>query len=262
MNENPFAKQKKKKFKKSKNSKRNLPNELNENEGKKININAKAFVPKNKAHADNGNKPYYPPQYINRMNNINNINNINNYYTQPYYPNNIYQAQNNNSDIIKQYMKEFQLGYMKRGLNEYNKNQNSQINPFSKSNITSDHPKEVNNRARCLKITSNSFIPKSMREYINKPSEDAITQNEALKKKEEEIKKMKEKEKEKEKEEKENIKNEEKNEDQKSNKESEKEEDQKEEKKDKANGENSNEQKKKSNLFKLLESMEDKSQKK
>ena len=53
-----------------------------------------------------------------------------------------------------------------------------------------------------------------------------------------------------------------KNEDQKSIKESEKEEDKKEEIKNKTNDENINDGKKKSNLFKLLESMENESQKK
>ena len=234
MTENPFAKKKKKNFKKWKNSKRNLPNELNE--GKKLNINAKAFVPKRKALLNNGNNHYYP-QYINTMNNANN------YSGQAYFPKNYYFSLNNNYDFQMQYNKELQLDYMRRGL-EYNNYQNSQTNPFLKTNIISEQAKEVNNRANPLKVANSSFMFKSMRENLNKLSEDVIyglntepllysPQNVALTKKVEEIRKMKEKE-----------------------------EDQKEEEnKDKTNDKNSNEQKKKSKLFKLLESMEDKSQK-
>ena len=258
MTENPFVKQKKKNLKKSKKEKRNLPNEINKN---LRNINARPFVPKNKQHVGNGNNYYYP-QNINRMNNVNN------YYNKPYYPNNIYQGQNNNSDFNKQYMNTLQLSYMKRGLE--NKNQYSQINHLLYPNIISEHAKEDNKRTTRLKVTCNSFIPKSMRENnnnklnevsissLNTSAPEYTPQNIALKKKEEEIRKMKEKEKE----EKEDIKNEEKNEDQKSIKESEKEEDKKEEIKNKTNDENINERKKKSNLFKLLESMENESQKK
>ena len=192
------------------------------------------------------------------------MNNVNNYYNKPYYPNNIYQGQNNNSDFNNQYMNGLQLSYMKRGLE--NKNQYSQINHLLYPNIISEHAKEDNKRTTRLKVTCNSFIPKSMREnYNNKLNEVSISslntsaleytpQNIALKKKEQEIRKMKEKEKE----EKEDIKNE----DQKSIKESEKEEDKKEEIKNKTNDENINDGKNKSNLFKLLESMENESQKK
>jgi len=165
MTENPFAKQKKKKFKKWKNSKRNLPNELNE--GKLLNINAKAFVPKMKALPNNGNNQYYP-QYINTMSNSNK------YYAQPYCSNYIYQAKNNNSDFYWQYKNSYQLENIKNGFG-YIKNQYSQTNPFSKSNYISQQDKEINKRYNRLKITNSSFIPKSMREKNNKPSEDVIT---------------------------------------------------------------------------------------
>ena len=48
------------------------------------------------------------------------MNNVNNYYNKPYYPNNIYQGQNNNSDFNNQYMNALQLSYMKRGLENKN----------------------------------------------------------------------------------------------------------------------------------------------
>ena len=171
------------------------------------------------------------------------MNNANNYSGQAYFPKNYYFSLNNNYDFQMQYNKELQLDYMRRGL-EYNNYQNSQTNPFLKTNIISEQAKEVNNRANPLKVANSSFMFKSMRENLNKLSEDVIyglntepllysPQNVALTKKVEEIRKMKEKE-----------------------------EDQKEEEnKDKTNDKNSNEQKKKSKLFKLLESMEDKSQK-
>ena len=136
---------------------------------------------------------------------------------------------------------------------KYNKIPYSQQTSLSNSYNTQAQSNQDNNISERLKIM-NSFIPKSMREYNNKQNEDAISdlnidakeyipQNEILKKKEEEIKKSKEK----------GIAKE---------KEKEKEEDEKEESNNKTNNENSNEQKKKSNLFKLLESMENENQKK
>ena len=54
---------------------------------------------------------------------------------------------------------------MKRGLE--NKNQYLQKNHFSYPNIISEQAKEDNKRTTHLKVTCNSFIPKSMRENNN-----------------------------------------------------------------------------------------------
>ena len=278
--------------------KRNLPSEINEKQHG-LNINAPSFVPKFKQNekkpelSGSAYKPYYPPQYLNNMNmnnmkNMNMVNNMNsmntNYYPQSYYSNSTYKPSqysyqpnffqknygyNMNNSTNPQYNNQF-YNMHNNNMIEYNKNQNIHQTPLSNSYKPSTQTN--------LKVSNAKFIPKSMREVNNKPTEDTISglnkdaplytpQNETLKKKEEEIRKMKEKEKEKEekaeaKEEKEeakepkeneNAKTEEKTEEETTNKKPEKEE----EKKNKANDENSNEQKKKSNLFKLLESKDD-----
>ena len=254
---------------------------------------------KKKDYPGNNFNNYYPQQYMNNMNNIpymnsmNNMNNMSNmssmnsnsYYNQYYYPNNTYQKQFQNqpgfyppnfssyvnNNMQNQYNNQYRNKH-NMNTSDYNKNQNSQKTPLTNSYNTQTFNKQANKSLIPLKPTENSFIPKSMRETTNKPAEDVITnlntnapeytpQNVSLKKKEEEIKKMKEKEKEKEekaekkeeketKEAKENVKNEEKTEEQKQNKESQKED----EKKNKANDENNSEHRNKSNLFKLLES--------
>ena len=117
--------------------KRCLPSELNENKQQKLNIVAKAFIPKKKYIGDNKKKNdyeniSYKPQYINNMTSMNSMNNINNinYYSQPYYGNNLYQAkqyQYPNSFYPKNY------GYNMSNMAEYNKNQYSQETPLSKT---------------------------------------------------------------------------------------------------------------------------------
>jgi len=296
--------------------KRNLPSELNENKAQKLNINAAPFVPKIKHPGANENKngytektfrPSYNKSYHmnNNMNNMNNMNGMNpmnnmnsntNYYP-PYYGNTPYQGQqyqyqNNYYGPSYNYNMNNMpnappINNQYRNMNnsnayEYSKPQFSQ--PLTKSYNTQTHTKQ-NNGKIALKLTQNSFIPKSKRENNPKPSEEPINlsslnkdapeyipQNETLKKKEEEIKKQKEKEKEKEKEreekereekEREEKEREEKEKEEKERKEAaEKENAKKEEKKEeqKPNKESEKEEKKnrtKSNLFMLLESKDD-----
>ena len=279
--------------------KRNLPSEISE-KPRGLNINAPSFVPKLKqAGGGMGKKPdysgttykksYYNNPYGNNINInmkamgiVNNINSNPIYYGQPYYGNNTYKnsqyqyqpnfyqnsyGYNMTNTTNTQYNNQYN-SMRNNNMLEYNKNQNSQPTPLA----SSDKPQ----KQTFLKYTNVTFIPKSMRVTSNKTPEDAISglnkdapeytpQNEALKKKEEEIRKQKEKEKEKEKEEKaetkeekeqnekENDKNEEKKEEESPNKKPEKEE----EKKNRTNDENSNEQKKKSKLAALLESKDD-----